>query len=346
LIVRDGQSDTNRSAQVAQDLVTNDQVDILSGSGSEVTAVPVSDSGEAFGCPTLTNETPDVIWYYGRGGSEEGWKWTYHFAYSIEQVLGALMKAFAELPTNKVVGGLWSNDGDGLALSDPKTGMPPLFTANGYTVIDPGRPNVGAEDYTDIISEFKKAGVEIISTSATPADFSNFMQQSVQASFKPKMINSGKVGVFPSGVEAMGDLGDGLLVGSQWNRAWPYASSLTGITCEELAAKYEAETGRQVSAPVGYYSLFEVCTDVLKRATNPEDKESVIAAAKATSVDTVAGRIAYDSPIPNVCWQACAVDQWFKGTGKWKYEEKVVCASDAYPEIQPNAEQKYMTYPA
>jgi branched-chain amino acid transport system substrate-binding protein len=51
VIQYDSQSDTNRAAQVAGDLVQNDGVDVILVSSSPDTVNPVADQCEALACP-------------------------------------------------------------------------------------------------------------------------------------------------------------------------------------------------------------------------------------------------------------------------------------------------------
>lgn len=57
-IKADSQSDSNRAAQVAGDLITNNKVDIVMCSGSPDTVNPVADQAETLGCPNISNFVP------------------------------------------------------------------------------------------------------------------------------------------------------------------------------------------------------------------------------------------------------------------------------------------------
>ena len=46
---------------------------------------------------------------------------------------------WGQVATDKVVGGLFPNDGDGNAWGDAKLGFPPVLDKLGYKLIDPGR---------------------------------------------------------------------------------------------------------------------------------------------------------------------------------------------------------------
>src|SRR6185295_15949078 len=46
---------------------------------------------------------------------------------------------WGQVQTNKSVGGLFPNDGDGNAWGDQKLGLPPVLSKQGFKLTDPGR---------------------------------------------------------------------------------------------------------------------------------------------------------------------------------------------------------------
>jgi branched-chain amino acid transport system substrate-binding protein len=69
---------------------------------------------------------------------------------------------------------------------------------------------------------------------------------------------------------------------------------MTGESCAELAAGFEAAAGRQWTMPVGFvHALFEVALDVLKRVEDPTDGDEVAAAIGSTNLDTAVGKITW-----------------------------------------------------
>ena len=67
IIIKDSQSDTNRAAQVAGDLITNDGVDIMMVTSTPDTVNPVADQCEALQTPCVSNDCPLEAYYAGRG---------------------------------------------------------------------------------------------------------------------------------------------------------------------------------------------------------------------------------------------------------------------------------------
>ncbi len=181
--MRDSQSDTNRAAQVAGDLIQNDGIDMMMVSSSPDTVNPVADQCEALEMPCLSSDCPMEPYYFGRGATpDKPFKWTYLVFWGNYDLMECAKTMMAKLPTNKVVGGVWSNEVDGEARRQALT---PFFEAEGYTVVDGGPYQPGQEDYTSMISAFKKNAVEIVSFLGVPPDLANFWSQCLQQGFRP-----------------------------------------------------------------------------------------------------------------------------------------------------------------
>ena len=105
------------------------------------------------------------------------------------------------------MGILLGNDAEGMIQANPVRGCPPIFTARGYKVIDPGRFELNTTDFSAQISAFKKANAEILHGILPLPTFSNFWAQAAQQGFKPKVATIGKALSFPSAAEALGPRG-------------------------------------------------------------------------------------------------------------------------------------------
>ena len=316
VLVRDSQSDPNRAAEVASRLILSDKVDLMLVASTPETTNPVSDQCEVNGTPCVSTVAPWQPWFFGRNGRPEtGFRWTYHFFWGLEDIIAVFVDMWNSLETNKVVGALWPNDGDGNAWSDLKRGFPPALAAAGYKVIDPGRyPNL-TDDFSAQISAFKAAKVEIVTGVPLPPDFTTFWKQAAQQGFRPKIGSVGKALLFPRSVEALGDIGDGLSTEVWWSPRHPFSSSLTGFSAASLAADYTRETKKQWTQPIGFvHALFEVAAEALKRTANIDDKGALAAAIKGTNLNTIVGPISWaKGPVPNVAKTPLVGGQWGKG---------------------------------
>ena len=342
-IVKDTQSDTNRAATVTGDLITNDGVDVVMAASTADTVPPVADQCEALQTPCVTNDCPWQAYFFGRNGDPaKGFEWTFHSWWGLEGITAVFVAMWDSLKTNKIVGEMWPNDGDGLAWANPKTGQPPVLTKGGYTIIDGGRYQDLSDDFSSQIAKFKSAKAQILSGVMLPPDFTNFWKQSLQQGFNPNIATVGKALLFPQSLEALGSIGYGLSSEVWWSPNHPFKSSLTGQTCQELATAYETDNNQEWTQPILHYAIFEVVANALGRATNIDDKANIRDAVKATDMQTIGGQVSWKNappagpatalnPVPNVCTTPILGGQWVKGT-KYPYDLQVV-SNTLYPDI-------------
>ena len=336
VIVKDSQSNPNRAAEVASELILSDEVHLLCAANTPETTNPVADQAEINEVPCVTTLCPWQPYFFGRGGDPAtGFQWTYHYFWGLEDVIAVFLNLWNKLDTNKVVGGLFPNDGDGNAWGDPEIGFPKPLAGAGYTLIDPGRYQNLSDDFSAQISEFKENDVQIITGVVLPPDFTTFWTQAAQQGFRPKAASVGKALLFPVSVEALGDAGHNLSSEIWWSPSHPFTSSLTGQSCGELAAAFTAATGKQWSQPVGYgHSLLEVALDVVSRAADINDTEAVLASIVATDIATVAGPVSWGSgPVKNVAKMPLVGGQWRRTPdGPFAYD-LAITSNETAPEI-------------
>jgi branched-chain amino acid transport system substrate-binding protein len=343
IISKDSQSKTNRASEVAADLILKEKVDLLVASSTPETTNPVADQAEANEVPCITTITPWQPYFFGRHGTpEKGFTWTYHFFWGLEDVIAAFLALWNSLETNKVVGALFPNDGDGNAWGDAKLGFPyPLHEA-GYKLIDTGRFQPFSDDFGSQISAFKTAGVEIVTGVVTPPDFATFWNQAAQQGFKPKVVTVGKALLFPAAVTALGNRADGLSSEIWWSPSHPFKSGLTGQSAKELCDAYEQATKRSWTQPIGFqHALFEVAIDVLKRTKRLEEPGSILEAIAATDYNSIVGPIKWSGkPVKNVSKTPLVAGQWRKAE---KGFELVICENATAPNIPAQDKVKLLT---
>lgn len=317
VVVKDSQSNPNRAGEVANDLILKDRVDLMLVSSTPETTNPVSDACELNEVPCISTVAPWQPWFFGRKGDPaKGFNWTYHFFWGLEDVIAVFTNLWNSVPTNKKVGGLFPNDGDGNAWGDPKLGFPPVLSKMGYTLTDPGRYQNLTQTFASHIAAFKRDNTEIITGVVIPPDMKTFLTQARQQALRPKVISVGKALLFPGAVEALGELGDGLSTEVWWTPSHPYKSSINGLSARQVADKYEADTKKQWTQPIGFsHALFEVAVDVLKRTQDPSKRESLRAALAATNVNTLVGPVKFggQGPFKNVSKTPLVGGQWVKG---------------------------------
>jgi len=326
ILIKDSQSNPNRAAEVASDLILKDKITLMVVTSTPDTTNPVCDVCELNEMPCISTNCPWQPWFFGRKGDPaKGFVWTHHFFWGLEDVIGNFTNGWKSLKTNKKVGGLFPNDADGNAWGDKTLGFPKPLSEMGFTLTDPGRYQNGTQDFSAQIAAFKKDGVDIITGVMIPPDAKTFLSQAKQQGLNPKAITLGKALLFPVGIEALGELGAGLSTEVWWSPSHPFTSSLTKQSAKDLAAAYEKGNNKQWTQPVGFaHALFEVAADTFKRAKSikPADLRDAIA---ATDMDTIVGRVKWGGPGPfkNVSKTPLVLGQWVKGT-KFKYDLVIV----------------------
>src|SRR5215813_3407382 len=301
VVVRDSQSNPNRAAEVAKDLIVSNKIDLMLVASTPETTNPVSTQCEIEEVPCISSVAPWQPYFIGRQGdpgnpgSFKPFNYTYHFFWGLEDVIAVFTNMWGQLQTNKSVGGLFPNDGDGNAWGDKQVGFPPVLDKQGYRLTDPGRYQNLTDNFSAQITAFKNANCEIVTGVVIPPDFTTFWKQALQQGFKPKIASIGKAILFPVAVEALGRDGNNLSSEVWWSPNHPFKSSLTGKSAKELADAYEAATKKQWTQPIGFvHALFEVAVDVLKRTADKNDAKAVVAAIAATNLDTVVGKLAWN----------------------------------------------------
>jgi len=315
IITKDSQSNSNRASEVAADLILGDEVDLILAAATPDTTNPVADQAEINEVPCITTDCPWQPYFFGRNGNPaEGFEYTYHFFWGLEDVIGNFLGMWDASGAAKKVGGLFPNDADGNAWGDAELGFPKPLAGAGFEMIDPGRYQPLNDDFSNYISAFKEAGCEIVTGVMIPPDFATFWSQAAQQGFQPKVVTIGKALLFPSVIESLGDRGDGLTSEIWWTPSHPFSSSLTGDTAKALADGYTASTGRPWTQPIGFkHALFEVARDVISRAADLDDPAAIAEAIKMTNMSTVVGDVNWSNgPVPNVSKTPLVAGQWQK----------------------------------
>ncbi|MGZ9808890.1 ABC transporter substrate-binding protein [Pseudoroseicyclus sp. H15] len=352
VIVADSQSNPNRAAEVALDLIVDEEIDLMVVASTPDTTNPVSTQCEIEGQPCISTMAPWDAWYVGRQANPgdpstwEQFEWTYHFFWGGADYYNVTLNMWSQLEHGNVVGALWPNDADGNAFADPNAGFPPVLEANGYELVDPGRFPNGTDSFASQISTFQDAGIDVVTGLMIPPDFTTYWTQSIQQGYKPKICTMGRAILFPSAVEALGDTGHNLSCEVWWSTSHPFNSSITGQSASELAAAFEESTGRPWTQPIGYvHALFEVALDVISRAADPNDRDALVEAIAATNVETIIGPVAFNGTgVPE--FAAKNVSTAPLVGGQWRLKEDgsgydiVIVDNQSYPDIPTGGEME------
>jgi branched-chain amino acid transport system substrate-binding protein len=341
IIEQDTQSNPSRAGQLANNLINNDKVDLMLATSTPEVVNPVADACEAAGVPSLSTVMPWESFYFGRGGKPgqpSPFKWSYLFSFGTVEFAKTYLSMWDSMKTNKKVGILYPNDADGNAV---RANLGPLLKKGGYTIIDPGPYEDGTTDYAAQISLFKRENCEIFNTFPIPPDFAAFWRQAAQQGYTRmvKIAQIAKTGLFPSDVEALGNLGYNLAGGAYWHKVFPYKSSLTGLSGEDLANGYEKATSKQWQQQLGAsMALLDAGFATLKASSDPANKAAVVAALAKLNTTTMVGKVDFNTgPFPNISVAPIVGCQWIKAPAGSKYKFDFVTvdhATDANVPIQ------------
>ncbi len=325
ILVRDGQSDPNRAAEVAGDLILNEGVHIIMPTSTTDMVSNTMDQAELNQCPCISSGAPWQAVIFPRGGAEKPFDWTYHFFWGLNEALNTFVGLWNTIETNRKVGMLFPQNADGETWGNNEYGLPVPTKAAGFEVVVPGYFQPRTNDYSAQITAFKSGECDIVGGITYVDDLKTFVNQCAQQSYKPKAITVAAALLFASGVEAMGDLGDGMSSEVWWTPAFPFKSTLTGEVSRDIADKWEADQNKQWEQPLGYqHANWEVMLDILKRSSDPLDRTANRDSMAATKINTLIGPVDFSSgPHKNVSTTPIFGGQWVKGD-KWKYDLKIV----------------------
>ena len=338
IVVKDSQTNSNRAAEVAADLILKDKVSLMVVGAAPETDNPVADQCELNEVPCVSTVSPWQPWFFARGGKpDKPFKWTYHYFWGLEDAIGIILDMWSQpqLKTNRVVGAAFANDPDGNAWGDAERGLPPALEKNGYRLVHPSHFQTLTDNFSAQISAFKEASVEIVTGNMIPPDFTTFWTQARQQGLRPKICTITKALLFPSSVESVGQTANNLSTEVWWSPTFPYKSSLTGQSATELASAYTKATEKQWTQPIGFvHSLFEVASDILKRSADAQDAAANLDSLLKTNLETIVGPIGWGKgPMKNVAKTPLVSGQWrLASGGPFKYD-LVIVANGLAPQI-------------
>ena len=344
-ILKDNQSDANQTNVVAKELILSEKCDLVLTDDGENIAGAADELADARGVPLISTLSPWEAWFFGRHGSpDKGFPFTFHYCIGAGDVFNLYAAMWNTVNTNKTVGTLYLDSPAGRGFADPQHGLLPVLKKNGYTEVPTGFFQLANDDFSNQIATMKSGNVGIVSGTTYPNHFATFWNQAAQAGFKPHVVTVAGPFLFPAGVEALGDRGDGVSTEVLWNPHLPYHSSLTGQSAQQLADEYEKSTGKQWTAPIGIaHSLWEVGIATLKGAAEPKNNKSVRDSIAGLNIDTVLGPLYFGkSPIKSVAVQPLTGGQWRRTkSGKYKYELLIVNSGTS--QAKPDAEFKLLS---
>lgn len=323
------------SGEAATRAILQDKVDVVMAQGTPDTTNAPSDLCERYQVPCITSDTPIEAWLYGPDGKPKTYKYTFHFFFSVPDLVKNHVGMIKALPGgfNGSIGYLYPNDPDGTVFASL---FDPTFKKEGWKPTDPGRFAQGLPDFSAIINQFKRNKVEVVTGVLAPPDLQNYLQQAAQANFKPKMYIIDKGTGYPEPMKAIGKAGIDILSVNFWSPAFPGKSKFGGWTGQGLVDAYEKQNpGKSYSPPLAWEdATYDVLFDALQRAGTTE-RAKLIEALRTTDLETVVGKVKFNEQQYSVAPLGGA--QWHEVNGKL-VKENVYNA--VYPDVKKTAEMK------
>jgi branched-chain amino acid transport system substrate-binding protein len=294
LLLRDDESDPNRTTSTLEELNGDGVVAYLGGFGS-----PVHAAG------TVIAEK-NAVPYLGvatalQGLHEQGYRYFFSpfpkspdIAVSVFEMLNALLPE-GERPTRVGIFAEATDWGEELG-----AGWEEQAAAHGYEVVFHETYAPGTTDFSDLIFKAQEAGVQALLSLPTPPDGFALFKQMGELNWKPEFSLVVRAADVPTWND-LGEVGDGVFLSAGWHPALGFP----GI--EPMNQRHIDEEGRPADPIVGgAYSLVQILADSIERA-GTLDREAVRDAIAATDLDTVAGHITFredgTSPITNPLMQ-------------------------------------------
>ena len=331
VIVYDSASDQNTCSEMAQKLIEEDKIDLMIAIQTPNTVIPVAQMAERYGIPCIATQSPvDPL-----AGSLDQFDWTCDAFYTLDQVYEsqrALWTQAGHPPgSGAKVGLLFANDADGTAWHD-------IFVRrlgeDGYEAVDPGQYPSRTTDFSNVASKFKSSDIDVIAGTNIPPDFMNAYNMIIGAGVKVDCVTMGKCCLLESDVNDLGDLADGIMTQVWWDPTYPFQSELTGVTCADLNKQYmEDNGGRTMPQPAAYaYAALELAVQTFTQAGTTE-KEAVRDALFGLDVETVVGKVKYDSKMDGLTYAGTVLCG-----GQWQRQDDghlvlKVIDNSLYPEI-------------
>ena len=328
VLVRDSQSSINVATQVTTELMTRDKVDLVVATEA-LAAIGAGQTAVISKTPIVSTLFPSDAMIGIRGGpqaySNNGTPWTFHFLFDTADIgstyIGMWQKARSK--TNDIVGTFYVDQPAAQGFANPDYGLPAFLKKANYKTVEGGTFKVETDDFSNQVSTFKNGHAEILTGFMFANHFASFWRAAAQADYKPKIVTIAAAFLFPGGIDALGDRGDGLSTEIWWSPALPFTSSLTGQTAAQLVQAWEADQGVQWTPVLGYaHAVWEVAVAGLKASGDPRNREAVRSALSKIKVNSIVGPIDFTgSKVPGITKTPLVGGQWRKSkSGKYKYD--------------------------
>jgi branched-chain amino acid transport system substrate-binding protein len=345
LVIVDNESDPNKSGQLAESLITHDEVKFLvSSEHPPHVNAGVSTIADRYKIPYITSVGPYESWMGMRSQSPTKWQYTWAtgmFAivtpatgddfraklsgYTALDTWKSMLDQFGG-KTNKKIAILASDDPDG-------HGWYSLFGPSlqkwGYTPVgldkNIGMVPVETTDFTSMIKAWKDAGAEILWGNAPGPLVGAVWKQCAAMGFKPKIVTIGRGALYYNDVNAYGgELALGVGTEIWWSPTFKDSPGFGSTTPQSLAQSWKDAKHQPLNPAIGTgYRSMQVLVDAIQRAGST-DAEKVQAALAQTDMKTIGQRVKFDEN--HFSRGPLLFGQWFRVDTPEKWELRTTFA--------------------
>jgi branched-chain amino acid transport system substrate-binding protein len=299
LVLLDDKTDPNTTSANTDTLISRDHVTALLGSCTPALVIAGGVVADRNRVPMVTGCAPLQAFK-----SVKRWQYVWDVFFDEPDLAEAPFRTLeaAGVETNKTVAIVHDNGPDGAVVGGRL--WPAMAGRYGYTVASNQSFPVDNSQFNSLISGAKATGADVFLIDAVTPQAVTIRKQMASAGYAPKVIVAEKGAEPVQFAQAVGDLGDGVIVGGYWDASFPYPGAA------QLRQAFERETGRTYSQHIAdSYAAAQVLLDAVG-AAGSTDAAKLNQAIGRTDKTYVVGPVKFDAqhtsklPIAELQWQA------------------------------------------
>jgi len=281
LLFEDSRSDVQAARTVAEKLINQDKVVMLTGQYSSVETFPTAQMVQQYGIPFLVSTAAaDEI-------TQQGWKYIYRMVQPASEFDNGLKDLCEKVVKPKTMTILYENTLFGTSTA---AAMKDWAAKNRVEVAMYEPYDAGSPDYRPLLLRVKEKKADVIYMVSYLLDAVLLMRQAKEVDLNPQAFAGAAAGfsILPF-IKGAGDAAENVLSSTMWEASVPYPGASAYL--KDYVARFGSPPSYHGSQ--GYAAVF-VVADVLKRAASlsPDD---IVKALAATDMMTMYGRIRFES---------------------------------------------------
>jgi len=281
LLFEDSRSDVQAARTVAEKLINQDKVVMLTGQYSSVETFPTTQMVQQYGIPFLVSTAAaDEI-------TQQGWKYIYRMVQPASEFDDGLKDFFEKVAKPKSLIILYENTLFGTSTA---AAMKEWAEKNRVTVAMYEPYDAGSPDYRPLLLRAKEKKADVIYMVSYLLDAVLLMRQAKEVDLNPQAFAGAAAGfsILPF-IKGAGEVAEHVLSSTMWEASVPYPGAMDYL--KGYVAKYGSPPSYHGAQ--GFAAVY-VVADILNRAASlsPDDITKSMA---ATDMMTMYGRIRFES---------------------------------------------------